>query len=184
MLFGNRWKCSKRIALLGGSFDPPHKGHGAICELIVNDNHADEVWIVPCFVHPFEKPLSSFEDRLAMCRLAFCKLSIPLRVLDVEKRLGGISHTVRTIKRLQDEFPKDTFLLVRGRDVTEESDKWKDIDDIRRMVKIMDIPRGGRSPIPDISSTEVRRRVKGGESFTDLVEKEIAVYITTKELYR
>ena len=61
-------------AIYGGSFDPPHMGHQLACLYVLEALAAEAVWLMPCFVHPFGKALSSFEHRFAMCE----KLARPL----------------------------------------------------------------------------------------------------------
>jgi len=177
---GNR----ERVALFGGSFNPPHIGHTAICKWLFSRGLVDQVWVIPCFQHPFNKELESFEDRLAMCRLAFGKLMLPIRVIEVEGELGGVSHTLRTILHLMTANPNLRFNLVSGGDVRSQFRDWHQFDRIRELVDIISVQRGEESPIPDVSSTEVRRRLGKGEAFADLVETEVAVYIITKGLYR
>jgi nicotinate-nucleotide adenylyltransferase len=186
MLFGKSKvpRIKKRVALFGGSFDPPHVGHTEICKWIFARGIADEVWVVPCFIHPFAKKMSPFEDRYTMCCLALDKLSLTIDVLKVEKELGDISHTLRTIKYLQEKYPDYSFTLITGGDIEAQSEDWHNFDEIRELVEVMHIPRGLGSPIPDISSTQIRKNIEVGEPIMDLVEDEVAVYIVTKQLYR
>lgn len=177
-------KSQKRVAIFGGSFNPPHIGHVAICEWLFAKELADEVWVVPCLVHPFGKKLASFEDRFSMCLFAFKDFGPRVMVSKVEKFLGGVSHTIRTIHHLLNGNPDCRFSLVTGGDVKTQTSEWVDFDKIKALLPIIAIPRGPKSPIPDISSTEVRRRLAAGESILNLVPKEIAVYIVTHRLYR
>lgn len=179
-----RQKHRKRVAIFGGSFNPPHVGHTAICKWLFSKGLADEVWVVPCFQHPFDKPLVDFEHRLCMCRLAFGKLLLPIRNLTVERDLGGTSHTVRTIMHLKGMHPECRMSLVHGGDLKDEFRGWHEFEKIRDLVEIVHIPRGASSPIPDVSSTEIRERISKGVSIVDMVEPEVAVYIITKGLYR
>lgn len=183
MIFG-RTQEKKRVAIFGGSFNPPHVGHTAICKWLFARGIADEVWVVPCFIHPFGKELLPFDDRIAMCRLAFNKLGLKIAILDIERELGGVSYTKRTIEELKRRYPNHRFMLVTGDDVQEQTDGWREFGAIREMVDIVRIPRGAASPIPDISSTEVRRRLAERESHAELVENEVAIYIVTKGLFR
>lgn len=183
MVFGTKTP-RRRVALFGGSFNPPHIGHSAICRWVFHRGLADEVWAIPCFDHPFGKRLAPFDHRLAMCRLAFMKLRLPIRVLDVERRLGGVSFSVRTIEHLRSLHPGVRFSLVTGGDVQGQAPAWRGFERIRGQVDLIPIPRGEGSPIPDVSSTEVRRRIEAGEPYRDLIEPEIAIYIVTKGLYR
>lgn len=175
---------TKRVAIFGGSFNPPHIGHVAICEWIFAKNLVDEVWAVPCLIHPFGKQLASFEDRHSMCLFAFRDFGPKVVVSRIEKLLGGTSHTIRTIRHLIDGHPDCRFSLVTGGDVSAQKKEWLDFGEIEKLVPVVSIPRGPKSPIPDISATEVRRRITRGESILGLVPKEVAVYIITHRLYR
>ncbi len=59
-----------RIALFGGSFDPPHNGHLRVAQECVQHGYANEVWFVPCASHPFAKQLTDAKHRLEMLELA------------------------------------------------------------------------------------------------------------------
>lgn len=179
-----RKKLRERVALFGGSFNPPHVGHTAICKWLFSRGLADSVWVIPCYQHPFSKGLEAFEHRFAMCRLAFGKLLLPVEVSGIEMELGGVSHTLRTVEHLKDRYPDRRFYLVTGDDVKNQLHDWHQFEKIRRIVDIINVPRGEGSPIPNVSSTEVRRRLDIGQAFADLVETEVAVYIVTKGLYR
>ncbi len=173
-----------RVVLFGGSFNPPQVGHTAICRWLIDEGLAREIWIIPCFIHPFGKGLAPFEDRFEMCRLAFEKLGLPLRILDIEKRLGGASFTLRTVENLRRENPGTDFGFVVGWDIEAELASWKDIDRIRGLVEIVKVQRGDGSHIPDVSSTEIRRLVREGGKWREMVEPEVADYIEAKGLYR
>lgn len=177
------WRSRRRVALFGGSFNPPHIGHSAICRWLISGDLVDYIWVIPCYVHPFDKELADFDHRLAMCKLAMGKHLLPITTLDIERKLGGVSHTLRTIRHLKEAYPKVNFFLVRGGDVQEQSHEWYKFDEVEKLVNIIDIPRSEDSPIPNISSTDIRRRIVNGEQYKDLVEREVAVYIITKGLY-
>lgn len=183
-MFSGRHKHRKRVAIFGGSFNPPHIGHTAICKWLFSRGIADEVWVVPCYKHPFGKPLVDFHHRLSMCRLAFGKLLLPVKTLTVERDLGGTSHTLRTVEHLKRMHPECRMSLVHGGDVGRDFHDWHEFGKICEQVEIIHVPRGPSSTIPDVSSTEVRERIAGGVSMADVVETEVAVYIITKGLYR
>lgn len=174
----------KRVGIFGGSFDPPHIGHTAICRWLFDRDIVDELWVVPCFIHPFGKGLSPFDDRLLMCKLALYKLDYDIRVLDIEKRLGGVSYTLRTIEHLKAAHRSVRLKLVAGDDVRAQKEKWHGHDKIVELADIIEVPRGPGSPIPNISSSAIRQKIKDGLAFANMVESEIAVYVTIKGLYR
>jgi len=173
-----------RVVLFGGSFDPPQRGHTEICRWLAREGLAREIWIIPCFIHPFGKGLAPFDDRFEMCRLAFEKLGLPLRILDVERRLGGKSFTLRTVEHLARANPGLDFGFVIGRDVEGELESWKDTDRIEELAEFVRVPRGDGSHIPDVSSTEVRQLIREGGDWKRMVEPEVADYIEAKGLYK
>jgi nicotinate-nucleotide adenylyltransferase len=59
-----------RVAVYGGSFNPPHVAHQLALTYVLATAQVDEVWMVPTFKHPFDKALAPFSDRAKMCELA------------------------------------------------------------------------------------------------------------------
>jgi len=109
-----------RVAFFGGSFNPPHVAHQLVALYVLETEPVDELWLVPCWKHPFDKVLAPYADRLQMCRLAAAALGSRVKVSDVEGRLGGESRTLRTIKALQQERPDCQLHLVVGGDIETE----------------------------------------------------------------
>lgn len=173
----------KRVGIFGGAFDPPHNGHVEICRYLLENNDLDEILVVPCAKHPFNKEMSPFKDRITMCRFAFSGLGAKVKVSDVENRIGDVSYTVRTVEYLQEHDREAQFFLVMGSDTAKDSVNWMDSERLRSMIQFKTVPRGKMSPIPDISSTQVRENIKQGKSFVELVPKEVAIYIVTHGLY-
>jgi nicotinate-nucleotide adenylyltransferase len=174
----------EKIALFGGSFDPPHQGHAAICSWLLSKDDVDRVWVIPCFIHPFGKEMAPFEDRFGMCRSAFSQFGRDVEVLDVEKQLGGTSVTVRTVEHLKGKYPRTNFTFAVGGDVESERNKWHQFEKLESMIPIIAIPRGPGSHIPDVSATEVRNRVESGQSIAEMVPPSVAVYIVAHKLYQ
>lgn len=173
----------KRIAVLGGSFNPPHLGHIEICRYLLKTNRADEILAVPCYQHPFGKKLAPFKDRLNMCRFAFQEFKDKVKISDIEEKLGGVSYTVRTLSYLNEKNPNDQFILVIGGDVEGETTDWNSMDEIMGLARMLMVPRGPNSFIPDISSSNVRENIRTGKPFMDMVTSEVAIYIVTHGLY-
>ena len=172
-----------KIGILGGSFNPPHIGHVEICRYLLDRGECDQIWVVPCYQHPFGKSLAPFEDRLTMCRFNFQDFGDKVWVTDVERRLGGVSHTVRTLEHFRFQFPDKKYALIVGSDVAGEKDDWRDFDKIKGVAAVIEVPRGPSSPITNISSTEIRRRIKGGEKCDQYMMPHVTVYVVTHGLY-
>src|SRR5215471_17281186 len=93
------------VALLGGSFNPPHVGHLIAAQYVKATQPIDQVWLMPSFRHPFGKPLAPFEDRVRMCEVMSAHASGWLQVSQVERDIGGEGRTVNTLKHLIAAYP-------------------------------------------------------------------------------
>ena len=178
-------KAPQRVAVFGGSFNPPHLGHRAICRYLLSQ-HYDEVWVVPCYRHAFGKKLAAFGYRFEMCRLVFSGL--PVRVLDIERRIGGVSRTVRTLQKLKKEHPQCAFSLVIGADSMKETHQWLSFPRLKALASIVAIPRrgdGSEGPfLSPLSSTRIREKVESGRSIARDTGLRVAQYISEHHLYR
>lgn len=184
-----------RVALFGGSFNPPHVGHQLLALYVLETAAVDELWFVPAFQHPFHKALEAFEDRKAMCERAAEALGSRARVSDVEARLGGASLTLRTVRRLLDDHPEHAFSLVIGSDLVTETDAWHGIAELRRLIPFIVVQRGGHSSaaagegappvvMPEISSTEIRAALAAGRPATSRwIARRVLEYIAERRLY-
>lgn len=177
-----------RVALFGGSFNPPHVAHQLVALYVLETQAVDELWLVPCFKHPFEKALEPFEDRLEMCRRAAQALGPRARVSDCEGRLGGESRTLRTVTALRAEHPGTEFSLIIGADLVGELDSWYGAEELKRLVRFIVVGRagfeGGEGPaMPAISSSEVRARLRQGQSVDALVPRSVLDYARERKLY-
>jgi nicotinate-nucleotide adenylyltransferase len=177
-----------RVALFGGSFNPPHVAHQLAALYVLETQAVDELWFVPCFKHPFDKALAPFEDRFAMCKLAAAALGARARASDIEQRLGGESRTLRTVKVLRDSHPHTAFALVVGGDLVPELDTWYGADELVRLAPYIVVSRGGHGaaaglPMPALSSTEVRERIARGADVSALLPRTVVDYIRQRKLY-
>ncbi|MCY1005967.1 hypothetical protein OV079_10395 [Nannocystis pusilla] len=99
------------LAVLGGSFDPPHLGHALIPTYLLARGLADRVLVAPCWSHPFAKQMMPFADRLALTRLAMAAQAETVEVSDVEARLAarrggeGPSYSYDLLRAVAEEHP-------------------------------------------------------------------------------
>ncbi len=164
-----------RVAVYGGSFDPPHVGHAMVAAWLGWTRRVDEVWLVPTYQHAFEKDLAPFDTRVALCEAMARSLGPHVRVDRVEERLERPSYTIHTLEALARAHPEHSFRLVIGSDVLEQTDAWHRWDLIEeRFVPVVvgrvgyeEVP--GAPSFPPVSSTEVRRALRAGESVAHLV---------------
>jgi nicotinate-nucleotide adenylyltransferase len=192
------------VGVFGGSFDPFHAGHRAICEAAVE---AVQRLLVIVAARPPHKAQgrepSPFHHRVAMCRLGVEGLP-RIEVLEMEARREGPSYTVDTLEALRRLYPpRTTFRLVLGADSLQDFPLWHDWEGILERADLLVAARPGadREPPPefegrnapitwldtelvDASSTEIRRRVAAGESVQGLLTPAVAAYVRDHALYR
>lgn len=172
------------IALFGGSFDPPHLGHvyAALHARLVGG--ADQVWVLPAARHPYAKALRPWEQRWALCRLAFADLAC-VRLRDDELR--GSGFTIDLVERLALENPGTDWLLVGGTDTARDLPNWKRGNELARLVRVHAVPRGGLDAhpgaLPAISSSLVRERLAGGGSTDGLLPQAVVAMISAHGWY-
>jgi nicotinate-nucleotide adenylyltransferase len=179
-----------RIAIYGGSFNPPHVAHQLAIAYVLATGRIDELWMVPTFKHPFVKQLAPFGDRVRMCELAATPFR-GVRVSRIEEELGGESYTLRTVRALMERHRDHRFSLVIGADLVAERERWHGWPELRELVPFIVIGRQGAQSVgvseielPDISSTTVRQRLAAGEPVDALVAADVLDYIRARGLYR
>jgi nicotinate-nucleotide adenylyltransferase len=180
-----------RVAVFGGSFNPPHLGHVLACSYVLATEELDRVLVVPAYQHPFAKPLAPFDDRVAMCELALATLR-GVEVSRVEEELGGESRTLRTLQHLSASHPDWQLHLVIGADVLGEAPRWFGFDAIAKLAPPIVVgragfpaPQPGAVLVPDVSSTHVRAAIAGGawDEVARLVPRRVLEYARAKGLY-
>jgi nicotinate-nucleotide adenylyltransferase len=151
-----------RIAVYGGSFDPPHVAHLLAAAYALAVGAFDELLVIPVFAHPFQKRLSSFEHRTRMCELAFAELE-HVTVSRLEQELPVPSRTLSTLEALTRERPFAELSLIVGSDVLAETSKWHAFEKVLRLAPAFVIGRAGYPhpqasavTLPGVSSTRVR----------------------------
>ena len=183
---------AKEIALLGGSFNPPHVAHLMAAYWTLATQGVSEVWLLPSFRHPFGKPLAPFEARVRMCQLAAAAIR-GVHVCTAEAELAGdplVGKTVRTLEHLQAKHPRHRFALVIGTDILGETDKWYRFDRVRELARLIVVGRSGHPDaegapsLPPVSSTEIRECLARGEDVSALVPAKVLRYVEEKGLYR
>jgi nicotinate-nucleotide adenylyltransferase len=179
-----------QVALYGGSFNPPHVAHQMAALYVLETTAVDELWFVPAWRHAFGKPLEAFAHRLEMCERAAAALGPRVKVSAVERDLGVESRTLRTVRRLQKDFPEHAFSLVVGADLVAELPSWQDSAELSRTVPFVIVGRagfeeaGGGVALPRVSSTDVRAALRAGRPVDGLVPRVVLDYIRTHNLYK
>lgn len=115
-----------KIALFGGSFNPPHRGHVEAAKTVLRELQPDKLLIMPANMPPHKEldgSSPSAQDRLELTRLAFSELQ-NTEVTDLELRREGKSYTAITVEELRKEYPEDELMLVMGTDMLMSFEEW------------------------------------------------------------
>lgn len=194
------------IAVLGASFDPSHNGHLAIARNVLKSQKVNKVILMPVNIHPFAKELTPLRHRLAMAKLLEEE---NIEVSDWELKKNSTSYSIETLQALRKNFTKDRLYWIIGSDSLESFTKWKDAQKIisdfgliivarntainiaKEVKKLVNnvfeeniiILNAKNFPPIDVSSSEIKKKIKIGKSITNLVPKEVESYIIRNKLY-
>jgi nicotinate-nucleotide adenylyltransferase len=164
-----------RVAVFGGSFNPPHVGHAMVTQWLLSTNMVDEVWLLPTVSHALGKSLPPFAERVTWCQALAASMDTRVQVNEIEMTLSRPSFSINTLRALQERHPDATFRLVVGSDILDETDLWHEWDAIVAEFSPIIVGRAGY-PVdgtvlyfPEVSSSDIRARVADGRSVTDLV---------------
>ena len=187
----------RRVALFGGSFNPPHVVHQLVALYVLETQPVDELWFVPTFAHPFGKHLVAYEHRIAMCELAAAPLGPRAQVSRAEAELAARPEFVasRTLD-LVDHVAASGHAprLVVGGDILGETEKWFRWDDVVARAPLIVIGRAGHPlppgsaagdiTMPEVSATRIRDLLaRGASDVTGLVPRDVLRYIAQHNLY-
>jgi nicotinate-nucleotide adenylyltransferase len=191
-----------RVALFGGSFNPPHVGHLLTAVAVKAVGLVDEVWMLPAKHHPFDKPLAPFHQRLRMCKTLIGDLSPDaFQVKDYEGH-NPTGYSVDLLEWLQVNARPAEYSLVIGTDLVGELPKWHKPERLFELANLIvvgrsgyskrwlkkDLPEGTRMlhhvAMPMVSSSEVRMKIGQGKDVSDLVPPKVIRLIQELGLYR
>lgn len=178
----------KKVGIFGGSFNPIHTGHIALAKSLCQQAGLDEVWLMVSPMNPFKKEATDLlTDKL---RLEMAEQAIAdepkLKACDYEFHMPKPSYTWHTLQALSQDFPHVSFTLLIGGDNWASFGKWFHHEDILSHYPIVVYPRKGcdigkvpsgvtivETPLLNISSTEIRQRIKEGKSIHGMVPDSI-----------
>ncbi len=185
------------IAILGGSFDPPHIGHYFVIQQILElRKDINKILLVPGYQHQWKPAFASVKDRMNMLQFF---TGNRVAISDIEIQRKGVSYTIDTIRELKSQIKADIYWIV-GSDIVYEFARWKKKDELVKEAHFLVFPRDpyhlpeklpkGFECIQDkhlittnISSTTIRQRLGIGKNITHLVPKEVEEYIAKHKLY-
>ena len=193
-----------KLAILSGTFNPIHKSHIAIANYVKKEFDYDSILLVPAFLPPLKSNTAPAEDRLNMVKLA-AKYEEGLTVSEVEFEISGKSYSYLTAQKLYEKYPIDGKLgFIMGTDAYVGLETWYAADELKELVefivfereisfydeRVLRVQSQGFSmvkaylPFVDISSSEIRRRIKNSEDISEYVIKEVEDYINEHDLYK
>lgn len=193
-----------RRLYFGGSFNPIHHGHLICARAAAEAGKFDRVVLIPCAQPPHETgktDLAPAHDRLEMCRLAAAQSDL-FEISDLEINRGGKSYTIDTARALKSAGHQEINWLI-GADMLLYLPNWHEPEALLAEVNFIIMSRPGHSinwpslppfyrvlrknvvesPLIDISSTNIRRRVAAGKSIAFLTPQNVAEYIGRQGLY-
>jgi len=193
---------NKRIGIIGGSFNPPHYAHLFMGIEALYRFNLEKVLFIPANIPPHkEENLISAYHRLKMVELAI-ESEKKFQVSDMEIRRGGISYTIDTLRDLKREYDEGwEIYFIAGSDSALDLPNWREPEailklctftvferpnypfikvksDFRRKMLLVD------SLLLDISSQEIRRRIREGRPVKYLLPLSVEKYISENSLYR
>lgn len=189
----------RRIGIYGGTFNPVHNAHLLVADQVGHALCLDQVKLMPDAIPPHvdHKTAVAADLRLAMLKLAVADNSL-LGIEDYELRRGGVSYTYQTMKHLIDQHPDTDYYFIIGGDMVDYLDKWFRIADLVKLPRFHFV--GVRRPhaknetnypvvwvdIPevDISSSDIRSRIRRGQSVNYLLPAKVATFIKEHHLYQ
>jgi nicotinate-nucleotide adenylyltransferase len=187
-----------RIGILGGTFDPPHNGHIAIAWAALDEFRLAKIIFIPAKIppHKLKKNIAPQQDRINMLSLAVAGHD-KFEISDIELHREGPSYTVDTLTRLHQLYPNDELVLLIGADNVVEMETWREPDKIAALSTIAAVNRPGFTPkgrfadkvvlfeMPpsEISSTDIRKKIRAGLPITGMVPEAVEEYILSHRLY-
>jgi nicotinate-nucleotide adenylyltransferase len=198
----------RRLGILGGTFDPIHHGHLVAAEEASYQLALDRVLFVPAGAPPHKpaRPISPASHRLRIVELAIAgKPHFAVSRVDIDR--PAPSYTVDTLKLLRAEWgPEPRFFFIEGNDSLSDMVNWYqpqrlielcELAVVRRPGSEIDLPALEKRlpgltervhwvqiPLLEISSTDLRARIRAGRSISYLVPREVEAYIQEHGLYR
>lgn len=194
----------RKIGIMGGTFDPIHVGHLMIAEAVWDEYKLEKVLFIPSANPPHKHDvLTSAKHRFNMTLLATCS-NPHFEVSSIEMDRTGPSYTIDTIKTLKKIYGDDTdFYFIIGADCIHELPTWHKIDELLKICKFIVTKRPSykldlsiiakefgdyniqllETPELEISSTDIRQRIKKGYSIQYITTEQVQQYIRKEELY-
>lgn len=197
-----------KIGIIGGTFDPIHYGHLIIGEYARTSLKLDKVIFIPVGIaaHKDNKKITNAKTRVKMINIAIESNPYFQQSL-IEIEIDRVAYTIDTLTSLKEKHPEDELHFIMGGDSVFQIESWKDSKKLMKLCKFIVLDRGFRSkvdlrekiaqlqnlygieieeinsPIIEVSSTEIRNRVKNNLSIKYLLPEVLENYIIRNKLY-
>ena len=190
----------RRIGLFGGSFDPVHSAHVMMARAALNELQLDRLFIIPATRSPFkpEQQPAPDEVRLAMLKAAFEEVAgCEIERLELERE--GASYAIDTVRAFGERFPEAELFYLIGADHVPTLPQWREADALAQILTFVVFPRPGGPEVEfpetfagrclecelmDISSSDIRVRIREGKSVGHLVPSAVAAILSKKQIYQ
>lgn len=190
-----------RLGVFGGTFDPPHNGHLIVAQDAYVGLRLDRVLFVPAALPPHKRAADSITAAAVRLEMVHAAVAGDDRFAaePIELAREGPSYTVDTLRTLRQRTPSAELVLLVGADQFAEFSTWREPDEIVRLARLGVLTRSGSIGSTasengriahvlvtriDVSSTEIRRRVREGEPIRYLVPAGVEAVIERERLYR
>ena len=182
-----------KIGLFGGAFNPIHNGHIQVAENAIKKAGLDKVIFIPTGNAPHKKETEiSRKDRLNMLLLALEDRENMI-VSDYELKKETVSYSADTAEYFKKLYPQDELFFIIGDDSYNQLDSWREPERITKVSTMLVFPREGafvEKPAilidmekVEISSSQIRDKIKFGKDFRNLLPKKVFDYIIKGNLY-
>ncbi len=192
---------TRRIGVMGGTFDPIHHGHLVAASEVADVFSLDQVLFVPTGepVYKQDRQVTPAEHRYLMTVIATAS-NPRFNVSRVDIDRPGLTYTIDTLRDLHAAYPDAGLYFITGADVLPEILGWKDVDELWSLAHFVGVTRPGHDldhtglptsgvsvlevPAMAISSTDCRNRAREGKPVWYLVPDGVVQYITKHRLYQ
>lgn len=154
----------RKIGILGGTFNPIHKGHITMAKKAYEQFGLSEVWFMPSKRPPHKdnSQLVSDEERKNMTALAIA-WEENFKLSELELLRDDVTYTVDTLKQLKEAYPEDEFYFILGADSLYQIETWKNPDEVMKLTHILCAPRYPSTPSEDEARKAFLKEVYGAD---------------------
>lgn len=199
-----------KIGIMGGTFYPIHNGHLMLAEYAKKEYQLDKIWFMPNKIPPHKSNASieaMMTHRVEMVKIAI-KANPDYILQPYEVENTEVSYSYRTLDHFKEAYPRDTFYFIIGADSLFALETWvkperilkncvilaafrdgKNLQEMQRQIEYLNEKYDSdirllHTPNLDISSTDIRERLRSGAAVTDMIPEEVADYIKEQHLFQ